>query len=254
MTPTPTPANVPEAFDEVADTYDLMVSLSPGYHAQLRRSAGALVATVLAGRDSAGPRPLHLVDLGCGSGASTRALLDAVRRAESGAEVRVTGVDASAGMLRAAQAKEWPSGVEFAQARAEDLDQVPGIGGPGSIDGVFAAYLLRNVDDRDTLLRQIHRLLRPGAPLVLHEYSVAGNRRAELVWTAVCHGVIVPLASVVSRRTAIYRYLWRSVMDFDSVADVMTRLQRSGFTDVRARSFPGWQHGIIHTIHGRRPL
>ena len=35
---------VPEAFDEVADRYDLMVALNPGYHAHLRHSARDLVA------------------------------------------------------------------------------------------------------------------------------------------------------------------------------------------------------------------
>lgn len=264
MTPTPMPANLPEAFDEVAGTYDLMVSLSPGYHEQLRRSAAALVATALEGRDpseihsrpvdgrSAGGS-LHLLDLGCGSGASTRALVEAVREAAGEVPLRVTGLDASAGMLRAARAKDWPSGVDFVQVRAEDLGHLPGLSGPERVDGVFAAYLLRNVADRDRLLRDVYGLLRPGAPVVLHEYSVAGNRRAQYVWTSVCHAVIVPLAWVLARRTGIYRYLWRSVMAFDSVPEVMARLQRAGFTDVRARSFPGWQHGIIHTVHGRRP-
>ena len=32
---------VPSAFDRVARSYDLMVALSPGYHAQLRSSARA---------------------------------------------------------------------------------------------------------------------------------------------------------------------------------------------------------------------
>ena len=62
---------MPDAFDEAADRYDLMVALNPGYHAHLRSAA----AVLLRGDASTGSRPLRLVDLGCGSGASTRALL-----------------------------------------------------------------------------------------------------------------------------------------------------------------------------------
>ncbi len=41
-----TRTEVPEAFDEVAERYDLMVGLSPGYHAQLRASADALLGAI----------------------------------------------------------------------------------------------------------------------------------------------------------------------------------------------------------------
>ena len=36
-------------------------------------------------------------------------------------------------------------------------------------------------------------------------------------------------------------------------AELMDRLLRAGFEDVRTRSVRGWQHGIIHTFHARRP-
>ena len=57
-----------EAFDRGAGHYDLMVALNPGYHRELRRAAGALIERVGDGRG------LSLIDLACGSGASTRAL------------------------------------------------------------------------------------------------------------------------------------------------------------------------------------
>ena len=69
---------VPASFDEVATTYDLMVGLSPGYHDQLRASADALLDAVLEARAGDDRTPLRLVDLGCGSGASTAALQAAV--------------------------------------------------------------------------------------------------------------------------------------------------------------------------------
>lgn len=237
---------VPEAFDEVADRYDLMVALNPGYHAHLRHSAAALA-------DSLGPRTgARVVDLGCGSGASTRALVHELRR--GGVQGEVLGVDGSAGMLQQAERKPWPVGVRFAHGRAEALAPVRASAGfDGPLDGVFAAYLLRNVPDRDALLRSLHAQLRPGGVLVVHEYSVAGRPLSEAVWTAVCRGVVVPLGWITSRRTRLYHYLWRSVMDMDSVETVMQRMLDAGFEDVRTRSVRGWQRGIIHTFHARKP-
>lgn len=237
---------VPEAFDDVADSYDLMVALNPGYHAHLRRSANALVASLDGAR-----QPLRLVDVGCGSGASTRALLAEFDRLRISAHV--LGVDGSAGMLEQAASKPWPSDVTFVQSRAEDLEGVCLNAGFGSVDGVFAAYLVRNLPDRDAFLRSVHALLRPGGTLVVHEYSVAGRPVSSAMWTAVCRGVIVPLGWLTSRQTRIYRYLWRSVLDMDSVERVMDRMVAAGFEDVRSRSVPGWQRGIVHTFHGRRP-
>ena len=100
-----TRGEVPEAFDEVADRYDLMVALNPGYHAHLRHSAAVLAAGLVPGQGS------RVVDLGCGSGASTRALVDELNRA--GVRAEVLGVDGSAGMLAQAATKSWPSWVRF---------------------------------------------------------------------------------------------------------------------------------------------
>ncbi|HET7398660.1 MAG TPA: class I SAM-dependent methyltransferase [Intrasporangium sp.] len=246
-----TRGEVPEAFDEVADRYDLMVALNPGYHAHLRASADVLVASLASRAGSRSRRVARVVDLGCGSGASTRAVLDACAAADMAVEV--IGVDGSAGMLQAARAKAWPAGVSFVQARAEELADRADLVGDGGLDAVFAAYLVRNVPDRDALLRALRAALAPGGVLVVHEYSVAGRRLPTAVWTAVCWAVVVPLGWLTSRRTRLYRYLWRSVLDFDSTARLTQRLQQAGFEDVRTRSVSGWQRGIIHTFHARRP-
>ena len=95
-------------------------------------------------------------------------------------------------------------------------------------------------------------LLRPGGMLVVHEYSVAGRPAAAAIWTAVCWGVVIPLGWLTSRQTRLYRYLWRSVLDMDSVESSCAPGRRG----VRRRPDPvgrGWQRGIVHTFLGRRP-
>ncbi|MCW2810953.1 MAG: methyltransferase protein [Friedmanniella sp.] len=244
---------LPVAFDEAAPRYDLMVALNPGYHRHLRDAADSLLRPGGGVGATAGD-PVRLADLGCGSGASTRALLKAAAAAEVDADI--TGVDASQGMLDQARAKTWPPGVSFAQGLAEDLavdrHQV-GLADP--VSGVLAAYLFRNVIERDKVLAAVHDLLDDGGTLVVQEYSVAGSRPAQAIWTAVCWSVVIPLAWLTSsRQTRLYRYLWRSVQRFDSVQTFVDRLYAAGFTDVEVVTVSGWQRGILHTFRARKPV
>jgi ubiquinone/menaquinone biosynthesis C-methylase UbiE len=236
-----------DAFDRAAPTYDAMVALSPGYHDQLRTAAEALVERLPA-RTGAPP---VVLDLGCGSGASTRAVLDAwAARGGPTGGLRLTGVDASEGMVAQARVKPWPDGVDLVVSDAvTHLRTLP----DASVDGVVGAYLLRNVPDRQALVDEVSRVLRPGGVFVLHDYSVAGSRRARAVWAAVCHGIIIPLAAVKRSDVPLHRYLYTSVRDFDSVDRVCRRLQEAGLVDVRHRSYPGWQDGVVHTVVGVRP-
>ena len=166
----------------------------------------------------------------------------------------MTGVDASAGMLAQAEAKTWPAGVEFHQGLAQDLAaHRAGWGLEEPADGVLAAYLFRNVAERDQVLADVHDLLSDGGTLVVQEYSVAGSPLAGLVWTLVSWAVVIPLSWITSRQTRLYRYLWRSVRAFDAVQTFTDRLYAAGFVDVEVRTVPGWQQGILHTFRARKP-
>jgi ubiquinone/menaquinone biosynthesis C-methylase UbiE len=72
------------------------------------------------------------------------------------------------------------------------------------------------------------------------------------VWTLACWLVIIPLGWLTSRRTRLYRYLWRSVRSFDSIQTFVDRLYRAGFSDVEVRTASGWQRGILHTFRARK--
>lgn len=222
------------AFDHAARRYDLLVAASPGYHGHLRRSARRL------GLRDAGPGA-RVLDLGCGTGASTAALVSETRRA------RITGVDASRGMLERAEAKSWPQGVRFVQASADRLGEA-GLGGP--FDAVFAAYLFRNVPDPGRTLAAVRAVMAPGARIAVHEYALSGKPAHRALWTAVCRAVIMPMGRACGD-AGLYRHLWRSVLDFDTAEEFAARMRAAGFTDVRVLPMPGWQTGITHTFVGR---
>ena len=255
-----TTENLAEAFDQAARRYDLMAGLNPGYHRHLRSAAESLVEALpkapgpksSGSRTSGDPRGSAIVDLGCGSGASTRALQRSLEAA--GLAPEVIGIDASAGMVGQARAKSWPDGIRFELGMAEELVSAReqwGLSEPRR--GVFASYLFRNVGERDKVLAEVHDLLIDDGVLVVQEYSVAGSRRAAVIWSIVCWLVVIPLSWLTQRKTRLYRYLWRSVLTFDSVQGFVDRLYGAGFVDVEVRSVPGWQRGILHTFRARKP-
>jgi ubiquinone/menaquinone biosynthesis C-methylase UbiE len=228
---------IPGAFDAGAPAYDKLVDTNPGYHAHLRLSAQRM-------RIPNGGAGLRLLDAGCGTGASTAALLAAGPAAE------IVAVDASDGMLAQARAKPWPSSVSFMHSRIEDIADA-GISGP--FDGILAAYLIRNVDDKDGQLRRFRELLRPGGTLAVHEYSVRDSKLATVVWNAVCAGIIIPSGRLRSGDASLYTYLRRSVNRFDGAQAFRDRLQNSGFDAVHSETMPGWQRHIVHTFLAQAP-
>ncbi|QVQ54254.1 class I SAM-dependent methyltransferase [Spiractinospora alimapuensis] len=229
---------VTEEFDHAAASYDRLVGANPGYHRHLRVSARRL-------RLAQGGTGQRILDVGCGTGASTAALARVFPRAE------IIGVEVSLGMLSRAREKPWPTRVRFLHARAEELTPED-LDGP--VDAILAAYLIRNCPDPDETLATMCGLLPPGGRMALHEYSVADDAMARAVWTAVSWGVIIPLGRAVTGRSDLYRYLWRSVLDFDGAARLRLRMRSVGLENVRTVALGGWQRGIVHTFLGRTPV
>lgn len=224
---------VPRQFDRIARGYDLLAALNPGYTKHLRWSAERLQVH---GKS-------QILDVCCGTGLSTLAL----RRVHP--EARITGLDASGGMLRAAAAKPELRDVQWIQGDAMDPAAA---GARGPYDAILIAYGIRNVPDPDRCLQRLWQLLRPGGTLCVHEYSVSGSRWSRCVWQMVTLGVVIPLGTAVTGASTIFRYLRRSVLEFDSLPQLEDRVRAAEFTDVRTLPMDGWQRGIVHSVLGRR--
>ncbi len=222
------------SFDRVAAHYDLLCRLNRGYRTHLRWSAERLGLE---------PRS-RILDLCCGTGLSTAALVATYPEAE------IVGLDMSRGMLAHARSQPELSRVTLIVGNAMDPAAA---GAHGPFDGILMAYGLRNVPDPDPCLRRLHDLLAPGGVLCVHEYSVADSGRSRFAWNVVTRAIVMPLALVVTGSTNIFRYLRRSVLEFDGVRGVEARLRHAGFVEVETLPMDGWQRGITHTFRGRKP-
>ena len=219
------------AFNEVAHQYDFFTGLNPGYRRHLRLSAERLALESRA----------RILDLCCGTGLSTTAL----RRVYP--DARISALDASAGMLSQAKRK----GID-ARFFLGDATDPAAHGVEGTFDGILMAYGIRNVLDPDRCLANLLSLLKPGGRICFHEYSVADSRTSRAVWNAVTLGLIIP-GGVLAGGADLYRYLRRSVNEFDGVRAFETRLSRTGFDTVRTLPMDGWQRGIVHSFLAQRP-
>ena len=140
-----------------------------------------------------------VLDLGCGDGKLTQ------RLAATGAHV--LGVDASADMVAAARER----GIEAEQANAESLPFHD-----ATFDAVFSNAALHWVRDHESMLAQIHRVLKPGGRFVA-EMGGHGNIAA----------IRVALMAVLSRHG--YGDREDGVNYYPTAESYTVRLNRHGF-------------------------
>jgi len=150
-----------------------------------------------------------VLDVATGTGAIARGL---VRRYGC----RVVGVDQSPQMLEGARERIGKAGlsdrIELRLGSAEEIDFAE-----GSFDALTAGYLLRYVDDPLHTMSALLRLIRPGAPFALLDFSVPPNIAARGLWHLYT-GVGLPvLGRMVSPGWAeVGRYLRPSITAFDA--------------------------------------
>ena len=154
---------------------------------------------------------------------------------------RIIGIDASAGMLDQARAKSWPRRGQVRGGHGGGTGLRPGVLGSrqsraGGVRGV-------PVPQRDRAGQGAWRRSTTCSTRRARSWSrstrwtAPGSPRRSGPWSA--GRVVIPLSWLTSRQTRLYRYLWRSVLHFDSVDTFVDRLYAAGFVDVRGAYGPG---------------
>ncbi|WP_212909832.1 class I SAM-dependent methyltransferase [Streptomyces sp. TS71-3] len=117
----------------------------------------------------AGIRPgMHVLDVGCGTGAMT---LQAARRVGSAGSV--TGVDIDGGLLEVARHRAADAGLGNVRFR---LGTVPELTVERPVDAVVGRLILIHLDDAVTAVRRLSRLVRPGGIVSFQEINSSSGR------------------------------------------------------------------------------
>jgi SAM-dependent methyltransferase len=140
-------------------------------------------------RDLAADLPVHqILDLGCGTGAGTFALLRRFAQAD------VTAVDIAAPMLDRLMAKAGELGVT-GRVRTVEADLDAGWPAVGTADLVWASASVHHLTEPDRVLTDILAALRPGGLLALAEMDSFPRFLPDDVGNGLeerCHAVLAP--------------------------------------------------------------
>jgi demethylmenaquinone methyltransferase/2-methoxy-6-polyprenyl-1,4-benzoquinol methylase len=205
-----------ELFAPLGPTYDRWSAvLSFGQDPRWRR--------FLVSRVEAGPGETVL-DVAAGTGLVTREL---VRRKGC----RVVALDQSPEMLAVARERTRGLDVEIVEGRAEELpfeDE--------TFDALTFTYLLRYVADPRATLRELVRVLRPGASVAMLEFAVPRGL-ARFAWEAwVRAGLPLAGRAISPGWHEVGRFLGPSIRGFyERYPDPAALFRDAGLEDVRAR-------------------
>jgi demethylmenaquinone methyltransferase/2-methoxy-6-polyprenyl-1,4-benzoquinol methylase len=210
-------------FDSVAPRYDLMNDLmSLGVHRVWKHA----FVTAL------DPRPHRtLLDLAGGTGDVSFAWL-----ARGGG--RVALADINAAMLAVARDRA------LERARVADLDLLcadaehlpfPDRG----FDTVSIAFGLRNCTDKNAVLAEARRVLKPGGRLLCLEFSRFRVAALAPLYNAWSFRVLPRLGQAMAGDAESYRYLAESIRTFPDPERLAEMMRAAGFALVRVRSLSG---------------
>ena len=144
---------------------------------------------------------------------------------------RVVGADFAEPMLRAGVGKAPPSVVSPVVADAVDLPVAN-----GAASGAIVAFGIRNVADLDAGLREIHRVLAPGARFVILEFTTPRSSIVRGLYHLYFHRILPQIGALVSGHRTAYAYLPRSVANFPIEEKLADRMRSAGFVDVNWRT------------------
>jgi demethylmenaquinone methyltransferase/2-methoxy-6-polyprenyl-1,4-benzoquinol methylase len=101
-----------------------------------------------------------------------------------------------------------------------------------SLDGAIVAFGIRNVADLDAGLREVRRVLSPGARFVILEFSTPRFALVRQAYLAYFHHVLPFIGRLVSGHRSAYTYLPMSVANFPTEETLADRMRTAGFSTV----------------------
>lgn len=207
---------VARVFDSVAARYDLMNDvMSMGLH-RVWKAATISQANVRPGQ--------HVLDVASGTG--DLALAFAKRAGPLG---RVVMSDINGQMLQRGRNRLIDAGYPI-QAVVCDAEHLPFA--DHEFDLVTAAFGLRNMTDKPTALRQMHRVLKPGGKLMVLEFSKVAAP-LEKIYDVYSFKVLPWLGKRIAQDEASYRYLAESIRMHPGPEELAQMLRDAGFDIVR---------------------
>jgi demethylmenaquinone methyltransferase/2-methoxy-6-polyprenyl-1,4-benzoquinol methylase len=111
--------------------------------------------------------------------------------------------------------------------------------GAAAFDGVTVGFGVRNLADLDQGLKESARVLKPGARLVILEFTTPTRQPMKALYLFYFRRLLPLIGRLVSKHTTAYTYLPESVLNFPSPAALAERMRGAGFGEVSYRTLFG---------------
>ena len=214
---------IEEMFDNIAPEYDKFNYLASMNIDRIWRKRAISALKPFA--------PRRVLDIATGTG-DLALLIDGILKPES-----ITGCDISEGMMQVAREKCRKRGITSITFEKEDCTALTY---PNeSFDAVTSSFGIRNFQELDRALCEMHRVLYKGGHLAILELSTPVKFPMKQLFPIYARYVMPLLGRIFSKDTKAYKYLPDSIAAFPQGEVLQNALQRAGFSKVEFHRFTG---------------
>jgi demethylmenaquinone methyltransferase/2-methoxy-6-polyprenyl-1,4-benzoquinol methylase len=210
---------VAKMFDNISHRYDFLNHfLSLGIDKGWRKKAIAYLQPF---------QPKILLDVATGTG-------DFAIQALSLNPEKIIGVDISEGMLAVGRKKMRDRGYDTRiEMRSGDSENLPFA--DNTFDAATVAFGVRNFENLEKGLREIHRVLKPNGHIVVLEFSKPSAFPFKQLYRFYFKNILPTVGNWLSRDKAAYSYLPASVDAFPYGKSFLSVLSAVGFSEPQSR-------------------
>lgn len=207
---------VEHMFDAVAHSYDLLNHRLSFWIDKYWRNYVV--------RRLARKRPMTILDVATGTGDL------AILEAKNLAPQSVVGADISEGMMKIGREKVEATGLEDTISfKKEDCMALSFDN--DSFDAVTAAFGIRNFQDLEAGLKEMHRVLKTGGTLCVIELTRPVTFPIRQLFAIYTHTLLPIYGRLISRDKSAYRYLIQTIEAFPQGEKMVEILKKTGFAE-----------------------
>jgi len=213
-------SQVAQMFNNIAGNYDFLNHfLSAGIDIIWRRKAISLLKAA---------RPKLMLDVATGTGDFA---IEALRLQPD----KIVGVDISEGMLAVGREKLAKKGlahkIELQYGDSENLPFAD-----NTFDAITVAFGVRNFENLEKGLAEMHRVLKPGGTAVVLEFSNPRSFPMKQLYQFYSGRILPLIGKFVSKDNAAYTYLPESVQAFPDGQAFLNIYEKVGFKSTKWHS------------------
>lgn len=175
-------------------------------------------------------KPENTLDIATGTG--DLAILAAIKNASK----KINGIDISTAMLHVGKEKIRKKNLE--ERILLDYGDSENIPFQDKVfDAAMVAFGVRNFGDLNKGISEIHRVLKPGSPLLVLEFSQPENKFFNHLYRFYSFNILPIIGRIVSHNKMAYNYLPDSVSKFPSGKNFEKVMLDCGFTKTEIHPF-----------------